>query len=253
MNLKWKGSTERVALPDDEVHVWRVRLTCQALRVEELTRFLAEDERDRAKRFHFDRDRNRFIIAHSALRIILGKYLNSDPARIRFNYSAYGKPELAEEFQASGIEFNLSHSHDLALIAVTRHRQIGIDLELIRPGFANEKIAEHFFSPQEVHSLRALERDKQDEAFFNCWTRKEAYIKARGEGLSIPLDEFDVSLAPGEPAALLKIRGSPEEVDRWTLCELTPARGFAGAMVVEGHHWRVKCWELPDWFFGADG
>lgn len=131
----------------------------------------------------------------------------------------------------------------MALFGLSYGREIGVDLEYIRSGFAEEQIAERFFSAQEVRVLRALSKDVQHEAFFNCWTRKEAYIKAKGEGLSMPLDRFDVSLAPGEPAALLSASGDEQELSRWALRELSPAPGFVGAVAAEGQDWELKCWE----------
>ena len=164
---------------------------------------LAADEQARAERFHFERDREHFIVARGVLRAILGRYLNRAPERLSFCYGAHGKPALAGEAGADAIRFNVSHSHGVALYAVTRGREVGIDLERIRFDLAVLEIAERFFSRREVATLRTLPTEAQRQAFFRCWTRKEAYIKARGEGLSLPLDQFDVSLAPGEPAALL--------------------------------------------------
>jgi 4'-phosphopantetheinyl transferase len=123
---------------------------------------------------------------------------------------------------------------------------VGIDLERIRLDLAVAEIAERFFSRREVAMLRALSTDVQQQAFFRCWTRKEAYIKARGEGLSLPLDQFDVSLAPGEPAAVLGTQPDPSEASRWSLQELTPAPGYAAALAVKGHSWRLTCWQWPD-------
>jgi 4'-phosphopantetheinyl transferase len=231
----------RVRLDDDEVHVWRCNLD-QSMSVRQgLIDTLAEDERARAARFHFDEDRNHFIVARGTLRAMLGYYLNLNPASLRFCYGEYGKPMLAKELGGESLRFNLSHSDGLALFAVTRGREIGIDLERIRPGLSDERIAERFFSTGEVRALRELPHHLQDEAFFNCWTRKEAYIKARGEGLSIPLSEFEVSLAPGESAALLSTKRDPREAARWSIRELFPAPGFVAAVVVEGSDWQLRC------------
>lgn len=153
------------------------------------------------------------------------------------------KPALAEDSDESAIRFNMSHSHDLALYAVTRNRELGIDLEHIRKDFASHEIAQQFFSPREVARLRALPLSMQTKAFFNCWTRKEAYIKATGKGLSLPLHQFDVSLVPGEPTLLLSTRENPQEASRWTLRELKPGPGYVVALAVEGHDWRLDCWQ----------
>jgi 4'-phosphopantetheinyl transferase len=217
-----------------DVHVWRVVLDQPAIRLQSLWEQLAPEERDRAARFHFPKDRDRFVAARGLLRVILGAYLGVDPAGLRFTKNAYGKPALAEQRGPDDLRFNLSHSHELVLYAITRGREVGIDVEWMRPDLADEEIAARFFSPREVAALRALPEPQRLEAFFNCWTRKEAFIKARGEGLSLPLDEFDVSLAPGEPAALLGTCWDPHEAGRWSLRALSPGPGYAAALAVEG-------------------
>lgn len=245
MSILWNIPPEPLTLDGDEVHMWRMTLDYPTSQRQELFRTLAEDERSRAARFYFQRDRDRFVAARGALRAILGKYLNVEPEQLLFQYNDYGKPRLVERFQKDELYFNVSHSQGMALIAVTRGREVGVDLEWIRPGFASEQIAERFFSPQEVNTLRALPQSIQDEAFFNCWTRKEAYIKAKGEGLSMPLHLFDVSLVPGEPSALLSDKTNPEEPSRWSLRGLSPAPGFVGAVAAEGRDWQLKCWRWP--------
>ena len=230
-------------LRSDEVHVWFVELDQLASCMHDLQQTLDGNERVRAERFYFRRDRDHFIVAHGLLRLILSRYLNIEPSDLRFCYSLYGKPMLAKEVDGDRLRFNLSHSHGLALYAVTRARELGIDIERIRPDLAYEQLAARFFSPREVAALRAVPTSHRLGAFFNCWTRKEAYIKARGEGLSFPLDHFDVSLAPGEPATLLSTIGDPLETSRWSLRELDLAPGYTAALAVEGHDWRLKFWQ----------
>jgi len=236
----WQLPTAELWLPRDEVHVWRVSLD-QPQRLAELEALLAPDERQRAARLRFKEDRDHFVIARGSLRRLLGKYLNLNPADLDFSYSAYGKPLL--DISLSGdLRFNLSHSHGLALLAFARGRDLGIDVEFVRRDVDAEQIAEHFFSPAEAACLRALPADKKVEAFFNCWTRKEAFVKARGEGLSLPLDQFDVSLAPGEPAALLS-RQTAVDISRWSLIDLFAGERYKAALVVEGRDWRLCCWQ----------
>ncbi len=211
-----------------------------------MKRTLTDDEVERAERFHFDKDRDRYIVARGLLRKILGGYVGKKPQKLRFRYSDYGKPELTDEAKGQNINFNLSHSHGLALYGVTRNRGIGVDLELIRADFADEKIAERFFSPREVATLRSLPKEVQARAFFNCWTRKEAYLKALGDGLSRPLGDFEVSLVPGEPAKLLRVGWDPAERDRWSLQALEPALGYVGAVAVEGQDCRILCRQWGD-------
>ncbi len=194
--------------------------------------FLSGEERERAARFHFERDRGRYTVCRSVLRELLAGYLDAAPEGIEFRYGPAGKPELTE----GSLRFNVSHSHDLALIAMARERELGVDIERVRAGVEREGIAERFFSPGEVAELRAVAVEERDEAFFRCWTRKEAYVKARGGGLSIPLDSFDVTL--GRERAVLS---RAVDAKRWTLTTLDPAPGYAAALVVEGSAERLRC------------
>jgi len=239
----WCSAPEALRLGRDEVHVWRATLDESPSRVDGFLHTLAADERTRAERFYFPRDRERFIVARGVLRAILGLYSNSAPEGVSFSDGSHGKPALAGESGGAAIRFNVSHSHGVALYAVTRVREVGIDVECIRSDLKVEQIAERFFSHHEITTLRALPTHLRESAFFRCWTRKEAYIKATGKGLSLPLDQFAVSLAPGEPAALLSTQGDPHEAQRWSLLELTPAPGYAAALAVEGHGWCLACWD----------
>jgi len=240
----WYPPAKPLKLGSDEVHVWRASLDVTALQVQSLQQSLTGDEQKRAMRFYFRKDREHFIVARGLLRLILGRYLDIEPAQLRFWYSPYGKPALASEIGRNRLRFNVSHSHGLALYAITCGRELGVDVEFNRTDLAEEQIAERFFSPREVAALRALPANMQQKAFFRCWTRKEAYIKARGEGLTLPLDQFEVSLEPGKPAAMIT-NVDPQEVARWSIQELTPGPGYVAALAVEGHDWRLKCWQWP--------
>jgi 4'-phosphopantetheinyl transferase len=224
-----------------EVHLWQARLDDRL--ADGLKRLLSPDELSRADRLLFSKDRDHFIVARGLLRILLAAYVDIDSADLRFSYAEKGKPSL-EENQRTAINFNLAHSHGMALYAFAHGREVGVDLEYIREGLADEKIAERFFSPREIETLRTVPAQSRKEAFFNCWTRKEAYIKARGEGLSMPLDAFDVSLAPGELATLLRNHNEPGEVGRWTMQSIPVPSGYVAALVVEGHDWRLKNFAL---------
>ena len=237
-----RAPRRRLTLACDEMHVWRARLDRGPAVVRAMRDTLTPDERERADRFRFEKDRVRFVVARGALRDILGRYLGSPPGAISFSPGEFGKPELAGAAAESRLRFNVSHSDGLALYAVNREREVGVDLELLREDFAGLEIAERFFSPREVQALRALPRESRAAAFFNCWTRKEAYIKARGEGLSHPLHGFTVSLAPGEPAELLATDDDPAEAARWSLVELSPAEGFAAALAVKGPKPPITFW-----------
>jgi 4'-phosphopantetheinyl transferase len=226
------------------VHIWRARLDQSEACVQRLRQTLSADELARARRFRFQRDRKHFIAGRGLLRLILARYLDLEPSQLRFRYGPHGKPSLVTMSPLETPNFNASDSGGLALYAVTRGRKVGIDLEQIRTDCPCEQIAEQFFSSREKAMLQDLQTEQaKRKAFFGCWTRKEAYIKARGEGLSLPLDQFDVSLAPGEPAKLLEMRGDPLEASRWSLHELYPGPGYAAALAVEGHGVRLACWE----------
>jgi 4'-phosphopantetheinyl transferase len=228
-------------LPLREVHIWPLQLIASA---EDCTRYLAsfaDDERTRAASFSLPHLQERFVAGRGALRCILASYLGCTPAEVKLSYTPYGKPFLCDEAE-HGLRFNLSHSEDQALLAVTRGRTIGVDIERIRPDFATDEIAKRFFSEREWQELRGLPAAERTTAFFRCWTRKEAFIKAVGEGLSFPLDAFAVSLAPREPAALCWLRGlraDDDGVRRWHLRDAAAPAGFLAALAVDGDVSRV--------------
>jgi 4'-phosphopantetheinyl transferase len=230
----------------DEIHVWRATLDQAPSRIRSFLCSLAADERARAARFYFEKDRDHFIVARGVLRAILGFYLNRAPKCLSFCYGSHGKPAVAAKPDGDALRFSVSHSDGVALYAVARGREVGIDLERIRFDLAVAEIAERHFSFREVAMLRTLSAEVQHQAFFRLWTRKEAYIKARGEGLSLPLDEFDVSLTPGEPTTVRATQRDPPEASRWSLQELAPAPGYAAALAAEGYGWGVTCWQWPD-------
>jgi 4'-phosphopantetheinyl transferase len=238
----WIAAPPDVRLEEGEVHVWRAELDLPAAQIESLRRDLAGDELEKAAKFYFEKDRARFIVAHGLLRLILSRYAQSEPGELGFRLSAYGKPALDVESGGDAIRFNLSHSHGLALVAVTRHREIGVDLEWIRDDLEVEQIACRFFSPREVAMLHELPEAMRNEAFFRCWTLKEAYIKALGKGLSLPLDRFTVSLAPGQAKALLEVEGDAEGFSHCDLAALAPGPGYVAAVAVEGEISRLSCW-----------
>ncbi len=220
-------------LASDEVHVWHQELNGGSFAIDTFRRVLSSEEQQRALRFRFDRDRNQYIATRGTLRILLASYLKLAPKQMSFAYSEHGRPRLAAEVEADAIDFNVSHSGGQALLAFTRGRKIGIDIERVRRDFATGEIAERFFSVAERDALRALPQGQRHEAFFRCWTRKEAFIKALGEGLSHPLDQFDVSLVPGAPATLLATRPDARECTRWKLCDIDMPSDYAAALATE--------------------
>jgi 4'-phosphopantetheinyl transferase len=238
----WLPPPADLLLADDEVHVWRAALDVSDSYLAALQPTLAPDEVQRAERFHFQRDRQHFIAGRALLRLILGRYLRMAPKQIPLAYTAYGKPFLASPADQGQYSFNLSHSAGIALYAVTRARAVGVDIERIRSDLDHQQIAARFFSPAEQAQLLALPAPLRSPAFFRCWTRKESYIKAHGQGLSLPLDQFTVSLTPHEPARLVHSSAAGEAL-RWSLRELFPDPGYAAALTVEGQGWRLACWQ----------
>jgi 4'-phosphopantetheinyl transferase len=197
-------------------------------RLERFRRTLEPHELERAGRFHFEKHRQHFNVARGFLRTVVARYLETQPEVLRFVYGAYGKPALASD---DTLRFNLSHSNEVALLAVARAAELGVDVEFIRADFASEDIARRFFSRAEVEAFNALPREEQVAAFFRCWTRKEAYIKAIGKGLSQPLDAFDVTLTPGAAPELM--RAEDDDVSRWLMRDISVREGYAGALMVE--------------------
>ena len=239
----WSTPPEDLELHHEEVHIWRASFYQLTPYLSQFEALLSSDERSRAQRYKFEENRSEYTLARGLLRNLLGLYQNADPLRLRFVYNPYGKPSLVGGAGQLGVSFNVSHSHGIVLYAFSRNRELGIDLERIRPEAAQGGVAERFFSQREVSTLRSLPEYAQPLGFFNCWTRKEAYIKARGEGLSIPLNQFDVSLAPGEPAALLESRVDPTDINRWSLHALNMGTQYVAALAVEGQECALKCWD----------
>jgi 4'-phosphopantetheinyl transferase len=233
----WSGAPAALSLEAGEIHVWRVDLDQPQEVVQQFRSTLETDELDRADRFHFEKDRTAFAVSRGFLRRVLGGYLKTKPEALRFSYGPYGKPALNGEHR---LKFNMSHSRGIALVGVSEAKELGVDVEYMREDFATEDIARRFFSPREVVAFNALPSELQVAAFFRCWTRKEAYIKAIGRGLSQPLDGFDVTLAPDESPALL--RADEDDVSRWSLCDIDVGGDYAAALVCEGQASRIRCW-----------
>ncbi|MGE0127944.1 MAG: 4'-phosphopantetheinyl transferase superfamily protein [Blastocatellales bacterium] len=244
----WATPPKALALCREEVHVWRVSLNQPESEVQESFRLLNPDERERASRFRFPQSRDHFAVARGALRVILGRYLDTPPERLRFRYNAFGKPALENEPAGGDLRFNLSHSHGLALCAITFGCEIGVDVEWMRADLAGEETIAKYFSNQEAETIRKLPPELRTQAFFDCWTRKEAFIKAVGEGLSYPLDQFTVTVTPGQPARLLNARGGEQEAGRWSLAPLNCGDGYAAAVAVEGRIQHIRGYDYDRQF-----
>jgi 4'-phosphopantetheinyl transferase len=233
----WHPADHAPPLGPEDVHVWRVSLDCDEHTTARLGAFIAADERQRGDRFHFAHDRRRYVTGRGWLRVLLGEYLAVRPHDVPLSATALGKPVVVGE---SALRFNVAHSADLALVGVTRGRDIGVDVEFQRADVDGPSLAGRFFAPEEVAALKAFPPAEQRTTFYRCWTRKEAYVKALGLGMQVPLDGFAVTLA-SNTAALTHTSHDPSQLARWQLRGLSPAPGFAAAVAVEGTGWRLFC------------
>jgi 4'-phosphopantetheinyl transferase len=231
-----------LALTPGDVHVWRVKLDLMADHPDRMHAMLSEDERLRAERFHRDTDRMRWAASRAALRMILSRYCGEAPESIRFRLSAYGKPALLPE---SPLRFNLSHSHQLALLAVTTGREVGVDIEHIRTDLDIDLLARNVLAPGEAARLALIPPAERRRAFFAAWCRKEAFAKAAGLGVAFGLSRIEVSLGPGEPAALIAINRPGFAARDWSLQALEPGPEYAGALALQGQSGTYTSFDVP--------
>jgi 4'-phosphopantetheinyl transferase len=246
----WRRPRTNYSLLPDEVHVWRASLDQPQGHFVRLRQILSPQERARANRFHFEADRKRCVLARGLLRLLIGHCLGRPADHLRFQYGEFGKPSLARG-PYPNLHFNLSHSGDLVLIALSCGRAVGVDIERMRIDVATDEIAARFFSANECRDLAKVPPEMRCAAFFECWTRKEAYLKARGDGLSLPLEQFDVSFLGQDKPRLIETRHDPTEVSRWTLHALEGGCGYKAALAVEGADWKLRCWDWPSVTIGA--
>ena len=237
----WPTPTSHPGLGPAEIHVWSATLDVQPDQIQAVSSCLDPAERLRAERFVRPRGRIRYAVARGTLRALLGRYLDADPASVAFRYGTHGKPRIDARF-GRRLRFNISHSEGRALLAFALGREVGVDLELVRPDVSCEAIARRSFSSEEWQTLLASPAEGRPLLFFRCWTRKEAYVKGKGSGVSIPLDSFRVSL--GDPAALLSVEGDSSETGRWRLENLDVGPSFAAALAYDGDGAAVRCFSL---------
>ena len=230
-------------LETQHVHVWKIDLQATPAQLERLLGLLDDTEVRRAQRFSFDRHRRRFITGRAVMRILLGRYTNRPPEALEFSYNPQGKPALKD---ADSLEFNFTNSRDLALLCVARQAQLGIDLEHLGRYTDYAGIVNRFFAEREVEELFSLPECRRHAAFITGWTRKEAYIKALGTGLSLPLDKFVVTIDPEATPQLLSADDMPDEPGRWVFRHLDPEAGYVASLVVEGGGWEIRnyCWKV---------
>lgn len=241
----WREQHGVLCLHRDEVHVWRASLDITSSRFHQLRGLLADDEMERADRFRFEKDRLHFMAARGFLRTLIGRYSGIRPELVRFKYGPYGKPALSSE-DPSSLCLNISHSRSVALFAFTLGRDIGVDIEFMRSGISADDIAGRFFSPEEKTALDSLPPDIKLKAFYSCWSRKEAFLKANGKGLSYGLDRVEVSVDPKEAAGFLRINGSETDASLWTLCDLPAPHGYSAALALKGRDLDIKLYQLPE-------
>lgn len=245
--LSWLDPPPQPTLQRDEVHLWRIALDQDDATRDGLCRLLSVNEMVRMQRYRLQRHRERFAVKRGALRTILGAYLRRPPQSVRFDHGPQGKPRLAGQQGDGGLRFNLSDSQGLAVVAVACQREVGVDIEAIDPDRPIQRLAERFFTPREAAHLAALPPQERPQAFFRLWAQKEACIKARGGGLSIPLNSFEVPLTPTTEPALIQ-SGQEAEPRCWTLRQFEPGLAFAGALAVENTGWAVRYWSwIPAW------
>ncbi len=240
----WNLPPDKIELLTEDVHVWSASLDVQEEEMQSLLRILDFEERARANRFYFERDRSRFIVCHAYLRTILAYYLDIEPERLEFNYTPKGKPYLVQRFRGKELQFNLSHSHEFALYAVTINRQVGVDLEYIYLFAETDALTDRILTKRERAEWHKSTGNERIWSLFRYWTCKEAFVKATGEGLTMPLNRIHISLVPDE-ARLISANHSLREASRWSLQELNPVPGFAAAVVVEGVGYRLHQWQWP--------
>lgn len=239
LNAKWNFPYSKIYLNKNEVHIWRAKYSFTSKQIKNFLTLLSDDENKKAFNFYFQSDRNNYIASRAILRLILSRYIHTHPKVINFYYNYYGKPFILD----ANISFNISHSNELAVFAFSINSMVGIDVEYIHDGFNEMEIAEKFFSLSEINELKSVPQNQRKEAFFNCWTSKEAYIKAKGLSISTPLDSFDVSLLPWEPVKIL-IRGdNNDEENNWYLQRINIGKGYSSSIALQKRPSSFKLWE----------
>ncbi len=245
-DFNWPPATNAPPLSAGDLHVWSTPLTADPETVQRLSLLLSEDELQRAQRYLLPHLGPRFIVGRARQREILAAYLDTDPKSVQFHYSPLGKPSVGAPHDDSGLQFNVTNSADLALVAVTLGREIGVDVERIRPVDDFEGLAQRYFAAAEQATLSKLPAGDRLDGFFRCWTRKEAILKATGKGLSCPLDRVVVSLAADQPARVLSIDGDEQQAGNWFLKSMQPSDAFIAAVATTGAAPRIRTMQFSN-------
>jgi 4'-phosphopantetheinyl transferase len=244
MTSQWQTTPDDLLLSPDYVDIWRCCVGLADDQIGELSSLLSAEEKARAQRLKIAEKQNQFVITRGRLRQILGKYLNSDPCAFKFEYATHGKPYLEERWQGHEILFNVSHSHNFVLIAMSLDHQLGIDIEKIQHDKDHTFLARRFFSKREQAELTALPEEIKRRAFYSCWTRKEAFVKAVGDGITYGLDTFDISVHPDETQPSLNIHTNSTEDITWSVFNIPMDEDYMAALAVTGNTVSVRCWIL---------
>jgi 4'-phosphopantetheinyl transferase len=231
-------------LTGSDLHIWCASLNGSQEDLPCYLSLLSPDEKVRAKRFYFEKDRNRFITGRGLLRILLGSYLGLEPSAIQFTYGIHGKPALTSRFNGKVLEFNLSHSKGKAVYVFNWDQPVGIDIEYGHPLKNMDDFALQFFTPNECKFIHSLSKDRKQESFLKIWTCKEAFLKANGSGLTTPINQVEVSLTTEGTATLTSIGGDREQAARWRLKLFTPIAGYQASLAIEGHHGKIILQQL---------
>jgi 4'-phosphopantetheinyl transferase len=246
MNIEkteWANAVPDGMISSNEIHIWRFYQEETNSQIETLQAILSRDELARSEKFHFEKDRKKFILTRGMLRKLLGSYLGKDPQQVRFNYSSFGKPFLAFDSENDNISFNLSHSGEIALYAITRNQKIGIDVEQIGDHTDVMAIAKKFFSPGEIGEMEKANEKNRTQLFFRYWTRKEAFVKALGKGVSLPMERLDVSLL-NKISPIVKLTVENNETACLYVQDLFPGDGYAAAIATEANDPDISCWQF---------
>jgi len=228
--------------PEDlskEIHLWVLNLKQPYYTFQNLKKLLNEEEKFKLNRYIFNSDKKRYVVSHGFLKKIIGKYLDINPNDVSFRISSLGKPRLDETLKPINFEFSMAHSHELAIYALTKGRRVGVDIEYIHRKIDHMKIASKFFTKKERGILKTLPEHQRKKAFYNCWTRKEAFIKTFDEKL-LDFQEFEVTIIPGEAPQIINIEGYPMESTHWYMISFSPAESYVGALVGEGRNWKPR-------------
>ena len=245
----WSLPPRNLGLVSAEVHIWCADLDLSTTEIDELTQILSTDEREKANKFRFEKHRRRSIVTRGRLRQCLANYLNIAAEEISFEYGDRGKPSLSNHCNQSNLQFNVSHSQNLALYAFTYHHRVGVDLEYLRSCDDAAQIARRFFAPQEYKLISSVEKNKQREVFLHIWTIKEAYLKATGEGLSGSLDGVEVSFQGNKPIGLAAVGGDSQKAANWLVHSFIPAHNFIATVAVESQCKGTQQQQIRFWTF----